>query len=126
MSAHTVKQPQPLLTRAGIVSAIHVLAALCVSLGAGKVSTWLGAHSSAIASLILALAPLVLAVVARRHVTPVSAPRNQAGLKLVPVGSAAATLDAANALAQADATYPATPAPVLEAPASAEAPPAAA
>lgn len=116
MSAHKAKQPQPVLTRAGIVTVIHVLAALCVSLGAGKVSGWLGNHADLIAAVILAAAPLVAGFLARRHVTPLSSPRNAAGEKLAPVSSLTATAQVAEAasaadqaLAEADAIHPTNP-----------------
>jgi hypothetical protein len=87
MSAHTEKQPQPVLTRAAIVTVVHVLAALLVEAGAGRVSSWLDARANLIALVILAAAPLVSAFLARRHVTPNARPRAADGTRLVPAGS---------------------------------------
>jgi hypothetical protein len=103
MANHSQSGREPLLSRAGIVTALHVLAALCVQLGAGNVSTWLGAHSGVIASVVLALAPLVVAFVSRGKVTPLSSPKSADGVDLVPKGSAAAVVDAAAVLARTDA-----------------------
>lgn len=97
---------EPLLTRAGIVTAISVLAALLVHVGAGSVSTWLGGHANEIAGLVLAAGPIVSGLLARPHVTPVAAPKDNAGNLLTP---AAQPLEVSDALAAADAIYPATP-----------------
>lgn len=125
-----MKQAQPLLTRAGIVTALSVLAALLVHLGAGSVSDWLGAHSDQIAGLLLAAAPIVTGLLARAHVTPVASPKDNAGNQLVPAatsiksattgevlavpvqddGSTAATLAQWDAIHPADATPAAPPA----------------
>jgi hypothetical protein len=91
MSIHTDKQPEPVLTRAGIVTVIAVLSALLVSVGGGKVSGWLDQNSNTVAGLILAVAPLVSAVLARVHVTPSARPKAKDGTPLVPVGSLAAS-----------------------------------
>lgn len=106
MSAHAAKRPQPVLTRAAVVTIISVLSALLVAVGAGSVADWLTAYADTIAGVILAAGPLVSAVLARGKVTPVDAPQNSDGVKLVPAGSAAATLDAANVLAEADSIHP--------------------
>lgn len=100
---------EPLLTRAGIVTAISVLAALLVHLGAGSVSDWLAAHSDQIAGVLLAVGPLVTGLLARAHVTPVASPKDNAGNRLVP---ATQQLDVSAALAAADAIYPGPAAPV--------------
>jgi hypothetical protein len=82
-----VKQAQPLLTRAGIVTALSVLAALLVHLGAGNVSDWLGEHADQIAGLLLAVGPIVTGLLARAHVTPVASPKDNAGNRLVPAAT---------------------------------------
>lgn len=105
MADHSNKQPQPVVTRAGIITALSVLSALLVHVGAGSVSTWLSVNSDAIAGAILGAGPLVSALLARQHVTPVESPRAADGTKLVPTGSESAqagssdaALEAANAI----------------------------
>jgi hypothetical protein len=118
-----VKQAQPLLTRAGIVTALSVLAALLVHLGAGNVSDWLGAHADQIAGLLLAAGPIISGLLARSHVTPVASPKDNAGntLVLAPTSVKSATTgevlavpvqddgSVQAALAAADAIYPSSP-----------------
>lgn len=83
-----MKQAQPLLTRAGVVTALSVLAALLVHLGAGNVSDWLGEHADQIAGLLLAAGPIVSGLLARAHVTPVASPRDNDGNPLAPAPTA--------------------------------------
>ncbi|MDQ1736541.1 MAG: hypothetical protein QOH56_2792 [Pseudonocardiales bacterium] len=90
---HSQKRPQILLTRASIVSTIGGLIALLVTMGVlpaalgnqltGDVEIVVGAVSTILAVVL----PLVHALVSRGAVTPVSDPVNNAGEKLVPVGS---------------------------------------
>lgn len=71
-SAHAAKRaPEPILTRAGIVTAITVLAAVLVHVGAGNVSVWLYQHRDQLAGGLLAVGPTMTAVLARRHTRPV-------------------------------------------------------
>lgn len=71
-AAHSAKRaPEPILTRAGIVTAITVLAAVLVHVGAGNVSVWLFEHRDQIAGGLLAVGPTVTAVLARRHTRPI-------------------------------------------------------
>lgn len=107
MADHSTASVEPLLTRVNIGQVIAWLAALLVFVGAGHASTWLGGHAEQISAVIVFVAPYVSALLARRHVTPVAAPRDVDGNDLVPAGSAAATLDAAVALARADEIHPA-------------------
>lgn len=80
-------QPEPVLSRATIVTVITVLAALLVKVGGGQVSTWLDQNADLIAAIILAVGPLVSAYLARRKVTPVASPKDDKGNKLTPAGS---------------------------------------
>lgn len=70
MADHAAKQPEPVLTRAAIVTVISVLVALLVKVGAGDVSTWLEQNEDVIAGAVLAVGPIVAGWLARRHVTP--------------------------------------------------------
>lgn len=81
-------RPEPVLTRAGIITVISVLSALLVKTGGGSVSSWLDANSDLVAGLILAAAPVITGVLARFHVAPISDPRVAAALTLpaVPAG----------------------------------------
>lgn len=88
--ALSTARPEPVLTRAGIITAIAVLSALCVQLGAGDVSVWLGAHKDLISTVLLAASPLITALLARLHVTALLDPQDNEGNALVPVGSVAA------------------------------------
>lgn len=109
MASHSTqrKQPQPVLTRAGIVTVLAVLSALLVHFGAPSWGAWVDAHSSWIAGAILTVAPPVSAWLARRHVTPLASPKDNDGNDLVPAGSTRDTdAAAAAALAQAEAIYP--------------------
>lgn len=112
---HSEAPREPLLTRAGIVTAISVLSALCVHLGAGNVSVWLDSHSTLIEAIILALAPIITAVLARLHVTPILSPQDRNGNILVPVPTdslAPAPAPAGDAVLEAaDAAAVAEPAP---------------
>lgn len=101
----------PVLTRAGIVTAIAILSALLVHFGAPSAGHWVNAHANLFAGLILSLAPVVSAALARLHVTPLNSPRDAAGNELVPAGSAAATVDAAVVLAAMEKTHASGPAP---------------
>lgn len=112
MAAHSTqpKQDEPLLTRAGIVTAITVLAAVLVRLHLGGLASWLTDAEDPVAGLILAVGPVYTAIVSRKHVTPVKSPKDNDGNDLVPAGSTADTdAAAAAALATAEATYPSTP-----------------
>lgn len=107
MALHSSTRPQPVLTRAAVVTVLTVLSALLVQLGAGDVSVWLDEHSELIAGVVLAAGPTVSAWLARRHVTPTAAPRANDGTKLVradKVVTPAPLLDADAALAAADVT----------------------
>lgn len=109
MPAHSTepKRPQPLLSRAGVVTALTVLAAVLVRLNLDGLASWLTDLEDPIAGVILAAGPLSSAIAARRHVTPVDSPKDNAGNDLVPAGSTADTdAAAAAALAQADAIHP--------------------
>lgn len=82
MADHAAKQPEPVLTRAAVVTALSVLSALLVKSGAGDVSAWLSVHSDEVAGAVLAVGPAVSAWLARKHVTPLLSPKNAAGEKL--------------------------------------------
>ncbi|HET8581780.1 MAG TPA: hypothetical protein VFL65_00900 [Jatrophihabitans sp.] len=99
MADHNAKQSQPVLTRAGIVTALSVLAALLVRLNLPDAASWLDAYADTVAGVLLAAAPIVTAVLARRHVTPTASPRNAGGDVLVPAGAPVL----ASALVAADA-----------------------
>lgn len=109
MAGHSIetKRPEPLVTRAHVVTALAVLTALLVKVGLGQVADALTQYEDPIAGVVLAAAPLVTAYLARRHVTPKSSPQDDAGNELVPAGSTQDT-DAASAaaLAAAEQTYP--------------------
>jgi hypothetical protein len=101
VSAHS--RPSPLVTRAAVITALSVLSALLVKAGAGDVSVWLDQNSDTVAGAVLLVAPAVTAWLAKRHVTPVTDPRDNSGQKLVPAGSAPAEPDVAAAFAAAAA-----------------------
>lgn len=109
MAAHNAAPSEPLLTRTAIVHVIAALVALLTLTGGGRVAAWLGENSDAIAGAVLLVSPFVSALLARRHVTPVAAPKDDDGAPLVRQGSAPATLDAATVLDEAEQTYPAAP-----------------
>jgi hypothetical protein len=99
---------EPLLTRSTVVTVISVLSALLVKTGGGNVSVWLAQNSDSIALIVLTAAPLVTALVSRRHVTPVAAPQTNDGTPLVPAESVASyvtppALTVSAAFAAADA-----------------------
>lgn len=108
MADHNAKQPEPVLMRAAIVTALSVLSALLVKTGASDVSSWLSIHSDEVAGALLAVGPAVSAWLARRHVTPLVSPRNAEGDKLVRDAPVFAT----DALLAANAIYPVAPADV--------------
>jgi hypothetical protein len=113
MAQHSTEQkrPQPLVTRAQVVTALAILTALLVKVGLGQVADVLNQYEDPIAGVILAVAPLVTAYLSRRHVTPKVSPQDDAGNDLVPAGSTVDTdAAAAAALANAEATYPSNPA----------------
>jgi hypothetical protein len=87
---------EPVLTRAGVVTVISILSALLIKTGGGDVSAWLDQNSDLIAGAVLAVAPLVSGLLARRHVTPVTpaqAPQALAdGLSALPAPITPATL----------------------------------
>jgi hypothetical protein len=62
---------EPVLTRAAVVTVISILSALLIKTGGGDVSAWLDQNSDLLAGAVLAVAPLVAGLLARRHVTPV-------------------------------------------------------
>jgi hypothetical protein len=107
VTAH--KRPEPLVTRAKVTATISGLVSLLVTLGV--VPATLGDAISGTAEAVVAGVALVLATVptlvhawqARGVVTPTADPRNDAGARLVPAGSAAASLDVEVAFARADA-----------------------
>jgi hypothetical protein len=119
MATHAVetKRPQPLLTRAHVTGAIHALGAELVTLGVltpaveGQVETRVLVAINIAAPILGYLGPIITALVSRKHVTPTSSPRDNAGNELVPAGSTADTdAAAAAALAVTEATYPSAPA----------------
>lgn len=113
MATHSVSRPEPLLTRAGIVSGASGLISLLVTLGVlpaalgSQLTTATEVTVGAVFTVIAVVGPLVHAFVSRSAVTPVSSPVDADGNELVPAGSARAVLDAENALAEADAIHPA-------------------
>lgn len=113
MSAH--KRPAPLLTRATATATISGLSSLLVTVGVlpatvGKQITTTGDAVVAAVGLLLSTVPVIVhALTAQKVVTPVTDPRTNDGTRLVPVGSDLATLDAANILAQMQATHPTGP-----------------
>lgn len=109
--ALTRTEREPVLTRAGIVTLIAVLAALLVHFGAPSAGHWLAGHSNAIAGALLTAAPVVSAALARLHVTPLGSPKDVAGNELVPAGSAAAVIDAAAVLAETELIHASDPVP---------------
>jgi hypothetical protein len=83
---------EPVLTRAAVVTVISILSALLIKIGGGDVSAWLDQNSDLLAGAVLAVAPLVAGLLARRHVTP--------------VGPALLSGDAANGLSALPAPIP--------------------
>jgi hypothetical protein len=102
-------QNEPLLTRAGIVTLISVLASLLVKTGGGSVSTWLNQNADTIALLILMAGPIVTGLLARGKVTPTA--NIPTGVIPTPTATVAAlpTSDTAALLEQAAAISSATP-----------------
>jgi hypothetical protein len=96
-------QNEPLLTRAGIVTLISVLASLLVKTGGGSVSTWLNQNADTIALLILMAGPIVTGLLARGKVTPTA--NIPTGVIPTPTATVAAlpTVDTAALLEQAAA-----------------------
>lgn len=84
MAGHNARQPEPVLTRAGVIAALGVLSALLVKTGAGDVSTWLSIHSDEVAGGILTAGTVVAGFLARRHVTPLASPKGADGSRLTP------------------------------------------
>lgn len=107
------KRPEPLLSRAKVTAAIAGLASLLVTLGIipaalGDAITHTAEAVMSGLGLVAATLPVLLhAWQARREVTPTADPRNDAGERLAPVGSAPLVLDAANVLAEMEAIRPA-------------------
>lgn len=95
MADHTAKQPEPVKTRAYIVTAIGTLSALVVHWHGGVYSTWLDEHKDEIATAILVAGPTVSAWLARKHVTPVVSPKSADGesLAVTPVKVPAVAID---------------------------------
>jgi len=109
MAAHSSKPPEPVATRAGVVTALAVLSALLVKAGASDVSVWLTQNSDWISGAILAAAPVASGWLARGHVTPVADPRDEAGNKLAPVLPVTpVSVDSVDVLAVANTIHPAT------------------
>jgi hypothetical protein len=107
MAAHSVAQPKPVLTRAGIITVISVLTALLTKVGLGQVASCLSGAEDPIAGLVLAIGPVYTAVLSQRHTTPVASPRDNDGTKLVPVGSSLSVSSTlSEALAEAEEIYP--------------------
>lgn len=107
MAAHSVKQPEPLLSRARVITVIAALAALLIKLNLGDLAGELVQYEDPIAGIVLIVAPYVTARLARKHVTPVASPRDSDGGVLAAVGSpvhVSSILDAA--LAEAEEIFP--------------------
>lgn len=83
MADHSASQPEPVLTRAGVVTAISGLSAALAYVGLPDIADALSSYSAPIAGVILVVGPVVTAWLARRHVTPVASPRTADGSKLV-------------------------------------------
>jgi hypothetical protein len=62
---------EPVVTRAVVVTVLSAAASVLVTLGAHAAGGWLNDHAGVLASVIVLVAPLVTALWARRHVTPV-------------------------------------------------------
>lgn len=113
MAAHATARPEPMLTRARIVAALSGLVTALVMFGVLPVALGDDLQANvevivgALSTLVSVVPALVHATVSRSVVTPVADPRTDDGVELVPAGSAPATLDAAVALAEADAIHPA-------------------
>lgn len=101
-------RPEPLLTRAAVVTIIGTLAGLLVHFAGGHVSAWLDTNKDWIAGAVVAVGPILTGLLTRPHVTANSDPVAKDGTPLIPAGSAAAVPDAGldAALAEADAIYP--------------------
>lgn len=84
MAVHNASQPEPVMTRAGIVTAIAVLSALLIHVGLPQIADYLTNLADPIAGVLLAGSTLYSAFLARRHVTPVASPQDNAGAKLAP------------------------------------------
>jgi hypothetical protein len=78
---------EPLVTRANIVTVIGFLSAALIHTNQGAISAWLGANADLLAGVVLGVSPLVTALLSRKHVTPVSAPKGADGTPLVPANS---------------------------------------
>lgn len=115
MANHSAtSRPEPLLTRAGVVSVIGGLVSLLVTLGlfssdlGNEVNGYVETIVGAVFTIISVAGPLVHAIASRGVVTPLADPVDAAGNQLVPAGSPAdVTADVADALAEADSIYPA-------------------
>lgn len=112
MAAH--KRPEPLIIKAKITATISGLVSLLVTLGilpatlGSQINGTTEAVVTAVGAVAATVPVIVHAISARKDVTPVADPRDDEGNKLVPKGSADATLDASVALAEAEATFPTT------------------
>lgn len=72
---------EPVLTTATVTAAIGAVLALLTQFGVDLTES----QTAAILGLFATLAPLVAGLIARRRVTPVAMPRNNAGVPLFPV-----------------------------------------
>lgn len=93
MADHAARRPEPVLSRAAVVTALSVLGAVLVRIGLPDAAGWLADYRDVIAGVVLAVAPVVTGYLARRHVTPLSSPRSADGVELVPADPAAPDAD---------------------------------
>lgn len=119
MSAHAQSRPQPLLIRAHVVGAIAGLITALVMFGVlpaalgDQLKSAVEVIYGAVATIVAVLSPIVHALVSRKIVTPLSDPRTNSGLKLVPTVPEDPTadvlvvpVDASQALARANEIAP--------------------
>lgn len=111
--AAETKQPEPLISSAKITATISGLLSLLVTVGiipptlGDAISHTAEAAIVGVGLVLATVPPLVHAWQARKKVTPVASPKDDAGNELVPAGSTADTdAAAAVALARADEIFP--------------------